>query len=466
MTEGAGAPPEPVRGLSPGTLVGEYRIVKMMAAGGFGLVYEGVHQEIGARVAIKEFFPQSKAARASDNTVRPFTTTGDKTQSFQAMLERFVDEARALVRLNHPNVVRVISFTRANGTAYMVMDYVEGQTLDRALNLDRPGVIPRTLTPDQLHGLFAQLVDGVAHVHAAEMVHRDIKLSNILIRREDDRPILIDFGSARRQDAQRTQAIISYNFSPPELFSSALPIGPWTDVYSLAATAYACLTGTLPPDSIERRLGDEDLYQPLATTQPGLGPAPMLAAIDAGLRLNAAARPQSVREWFALWTGAAAPPAEVPRAPRSPTVDPARTQVVPPVDPGATRIAPLPPPPQDAADSTADAPAAKRKVPYALVGAAAVAVLGGGAFFLMQPRDVVVTADAERWVDVDLGGVQAGQDFALQGTGAFRIRVEQPDGTALTWLQENEPANLGGQDIETLQVKAVDGSVSVTLVPE
>ena len=198
--------------LPPGFRLGAYGVVRVLGVGGFGMTYLGEHTGLGVQVAVKEYLPNEIAVR--DGTEVHPKSAGDR-EGFEWGLGRFLDEAKTLARFKHPNVVRVSDCFEANNTAYIVMDYEDGEALDALLQ--RHG----TLTEGQLRRVVLPVADGLRQVHAAGFLHRDIKPANIYVRRSDESPVLLDFGSARQALGRRTRsmtAIASAGYSPPEQY--------------------------------------------------------------------------------------------------------------------------------------------------------------------------------------------------------------------------------------------------------
>lgn len=270
----------------------EYEIIRQLGAGSFGITYLAFDHNLNGPVALKEYFYAALSIRRSDSTVAPVST--QHTDDYEWGRARFVEEARILSNLNHPNIVRVRRFFEANNTAYIVMDYVDGEPLSRFL--DRHG----ELTPTEWHRWLDALLDGLEHVHGADYLHRDIKPHNIMIRAatiESEQPVLIDFGAARRAAADQTQTLTAVHtprYAPIEQYSSTGRQAPSADIYSLAAVSYRALAGELPPDAADRVVHDE--YQSLAELL-GDPDDPLLTAIDSALAVRATDRPQSVDEW-------------------------------------------------------------------------------------------------------------------------------------------------------------------------
>jgi serine/threonine protein kinase len=284
--------------LPPGTMLQSFEVVSVLGHGGFGVTYRAYDTKLHRDVAIKEYLPTALALRHDGLTVLPRST--DLGEDFVWGRERFLDEARILAKLeNAPAVVRVIDFLEANGTAYMVMALVKGDTLERLLR--RNG-----MTPEQIEGLVAPLVEGLRQVHANGFLHRDIKPANILLD-EVGQPTLIDFGASRAAMADRTTAmtaIFTPGYAAAEQFTSGKQ-GPWTDIYGLCATFHHAITGKTPPSAFERVL--DDAYEPLSQLRPPGFSTGFLAAIDAGLAVRAGDRPQTMDAWQALVGGAPGP---------------------------------------------------------------------------------------------------------------------------------------------------------------
>ena len=261
----------------------------MLGAGGFGITYLAFDHQLDGPVAVKEYFPADSAARDDGLSVR--ATSSMKQDVFAWGLHRFLDEARAVHRFRHPNVVRGHRFLEAHGTAYFVMEYVEGESLKAIL--DRRGSLPA----EEWRRWLDALLKGLAHVHAHDYLHRDIKPANIVVRAEDGEPVLIDFGSARIQHGERTHTqVLTAGYAPIEQYSTGAEQGPPTDIYALAAVSYRVLTGDEVPSAPDRMISDA--YEPLAERRTGAD-RPWLAAIDYGLRLRPGDRPEDLEAWRA-----------------------------------------------------------------------------------------------------------------------------------------------------------------------
>lgn len=304
--------------LPAGYRLGSYRIESVLGQGGFGITYRAFDTREQKVVAIKEFFPSRSAARETGNRVCP--SSGSAVDDFSYGLRRFISEAETLTQFNHPSIVKVSRLMTANDTAYMVMSYEEGESL--ASLLDRS---PKGLEDQEIVRLLAGIVDGLDLVHRTEHLHRDIAPDNIIIRR-DRTPVLIDFGAVRYLCSQKsgsTAAIIKRGYSPPEQYASVTDRqGPWTDIYALGAVAYRCIGGLKLPNSMDRQhsvaeTGVDPLI-PAATLGKGRYSPALLHAIDRALALKCSDRPQSAKQWLAMFSPPAPPPTEAQREARPP----------------------------------------------------------------------------------------------------------------------------------------------------
>ncbi len=281
--------------LSAGARLQNYRVVRVLGVGGFGITYLAEHVTLDQQVAIKEYLPNDVAVREGA-TVYPKSEA--EREDFEWGLQRFLDEARTLSRFAHRNVVRVRDYFEANRTACLVMDYEDGEPLDALL--ERHG----TLTEVQLRRVLLPIVAGLKEVHAAGFLHRDIKPSNVYVRRSDESPVLLDFGAARQALGRKSKSlttVVSAGYSPPEQYESEGEQGPWTDIYALSALCYRALTGDVPIEAPRRQgriaRGQPDPLPRLSQGAPGDYSAALLEAVDWGLRVIEAERPQSLGEW-------------------------------------------------------------------------------------------------------------------------------------------------------------------------
>lgn len=276
--------------LPAGSGVREYVIERVLGEGGFGITYEARHVHLAGRFAIKEYFPWGVARRESDGRVTA-RSTPDAEEAFRWGLDRFVEEAQTLELLDHPAIVKVRDVFVENGSGFMVMEFVDGETLEERVL--RAGPLPEA----EVIELVRRAADGLAAVHGKAFLHRDVKPSNIMLR--GDTPVLIDFGAARRTDTGKatTTMLKSHGFSPIEFALPLMGTGPWSDIYSLAATAFFALTGEAPPDAQEKRYGAPS--DPIRKLGAKAGASRFLKQIDAALAVKPGDRPQSVAAWIA-----------------------------------------------------------------------------------------------------------------------------------------------------------------------
>lgn len=283
--------------LPEGYELSEYRVLEVLGHGGFGVTYLAEDTRLGAKVAVKEYFPAAFAFRDATQTISPKPTTSGSIENYRWGLDEFLKEARALAKFKHPHIVRVLRFLEANGTAYMVMEYEEGEPLSSLLK--RMGGY---LNEQTLLNVFLPILSGLQAVHDAGMLHLDIKPDNIYLRR-DGQPMLIDFGSVRQTQSGKDQEKIALTpgYSAIEQYPNNEEIGAWSDVYSVGATLYRCVTGKQPVDSMERytarkKQQQEDPLAPATSFDRPLYAKHIREVIDLSMRLNATKRPQTARE--------------------------------------------------------------------------------------------------------------------------------------------------------------------------
>jgi serine/threonine protein kinase len=333
----------------------EYRIEQVLGVGGFGITYLARDTHLDKLVALKEYLPSELALRTGDGTVQPQNT--EREADYRWGLDRFLQEARTLAKFGHPHIVRVARYFEANATAYMVMEYEHGEPLKSML------VTTPRMDEATLRRILDPILDGLAAVHAAGFLHRDIKPDNIFIR-SNGSPVLIDFGSARNALGGETRAltaVLTPGYAPLEQYAADGHQGPWTDLYALGAVLYQAASGLKPPDAVTRMRGDI-VPETLAKLRGGPHSAEFVAAIEWALKVDEKQRPQSVAEWRAAF----APGGKVPDA-YPPTV-----RVAPQSDEATLRIE----------------PPAKRKpwLIYGVIGAVIVLAGAGVAIFGGKPR--------------------------------------------------------------------------------
>ncbi len=291
--------------LPSGYMLDEYQIDSILGAGGFGVTYKALDTHLQNWVAIKEYFPVEWSFRDSDGVMVYANTQGQGSQSNAQIsdyvwgLERFLDEARVLARIQHPYVVRVKRYFRAHGTAYIVMDYEEGEPLSAVL---RDG---ETLDEEEVRGLLEDVLPALRAVHDQGYLHRDIKPANLYLRANDHRVILIDFGAARGAVGRQSKSVTSLvtpGYSPPEQYTTRNErYGNWTDIYALAAVLYRCVTGH-PPVEAAGRLLDDNL-QPAVVACADRYSTNLLRVIDRGLAVRPEMRFRTVAEMQAALDG-------------------------------------------------------------------------------------------------------------------------------------------------------------------
>ena len=306
-------PPTPSKGgprrtnaLPSGYMLDEYRIDTILGAGGFGVTYKALDTHLNTWVAIKEYFPVEWSFRDTDgvmvyaNTQGLSCADGAQISDYEWGLERFLDEARVLAQIQHPYVVRVKRYFRANGTAYIVMEYEEGEPLSTIL--DESG----TLGEEQVRGLLEDVLPALRAVHDQGYLHRDVKPANLYVRSCDHRVMLIDFGAARAaigRHSQNVTSLVTPGYSPPEQYTSRNDrYGTWTDLYALGAVLYRCVTGHTPAEAAERLL-DDHLVSAVAAGA-GRYSTNLLQVIDRALAVRPEMRFRDVAEMQVALMGA------------------------------------------------------------------------------------------------------------------------------------------------------------------
>jgi serine/threonine protein kinase len=332
--------------LPSGYMLDEYRIEAILGAGGFGVTYKALDTHLNAWVAIKEYFPVEWSFRDSDgvmvyaNTQGLSSAAGGQMSDYEWGLERFLDEARVLAQIQHPYVVRVKRYFRANGTAYIVMEYEEGEPLSTML--DENG----TLGEEGVRGLLEDVLPALRAVHDQGYLHRDIKPANLYVRSRDRRVMLIDFGAARAaigRHSQNVTSLVTPGYSPPEQYTSRNDrYGTWTDLYALGAVLYRCVTGHTPAEAAERLL-DDHLVSAVAAGA-GRYSANLLQVIDRALAVRPEMRFRDVAEMQVALMGArgddsdetviVAPVVKPGKHVQKPTAWPETSQ--PPTEPGVS----------------------------------------------------------------------------------------------------------------------------------
>ncbi len=278
--------------LSRGTLLyGKYLIQSVLGRGGFGITYLGWDTNLDIKLAVKEYFPQGLVSRIPGQS-RVVSCTGHEGSQFQFGLDRFLTEAKTLAQFeNHPNIVTVRDFFQENGTAYMIMSYVEGLTLEEYRQKEG-GRIAVNRTMD----IMMQVMDALREVHDVGVLHRDVSPDNILIDSKG-RIILIDFGAARQETCEHSKSfsvVLKAGYAPEEQYRSRGEQGPWTDVYAVAATFYRAITGETLPEAMDRMA--EDTLVPPSSLGISIE-EPLERVLLKGLALRAADRCRTMEEF-------------------------------------------------------------------------------------------------------------------------------------------------------------------------
>ena len=284
-----------INALPKGFKLSTYEIEEELGSGGFGITYKAYDPQLQTYVAIKEFLPAHWAVRESD-TISVAPRSGAVERDYQYGLKMFLREAQTLARFRHERIIRVIQFLQANNTAYLVMEYEHGASLAAKIQDEN-----HSTGENWIRSLLVESVKGLAVVHEASILHRDIKPSNIYIR-EDDSPVLLDFGSARYALCGQTMSltsIVSPGYAPFEQYLSDGDQGPWTDFYGLGATLYWVITGNKPTDATARMAavaeGREDPNVPLSHCAEATYSQALLECIDWMLEPNTENRPQTAQ---------------------------------------------------------------------------------------------------------------------------------------------------------------------------
>ena len=360
--------------LPVGTLLrGRYAVGRVLGQGGFGITYIGWDMAAETAVAIKEFFPSSTVNRDISQSRSIRVNTDDMRPHYQASKERFLREFEALSRLRDvPVTVDILDFFEENDTAYIIMELIRGMELKEYV-AQKGG----RLTPGETLELIRPLIRGLAHVHGAKLVHRDISPDNIMLQ-ANGRVRLLDFGAVRTvlsPDAEKdlsrsTEAILKHGYAPMEQYRNRGGIGPWTDVYALCATVWFCLNGEAPPDALSLSMGDEFVDW---TQIPGLAKRHQ-EALAKGMAVRATDRLPSMK---ALYDALYELPSPVPEPPKPPRPEPPREKPIrkKPAEPART----LP------KKAEASAPSKKKRALWPVFAALCLVLAIGAALLLPIP---------------------------------------------------------------------------------
>lgn len=279
--------------LPTGTKVDQYSISKVLGRGGFGITYLVRDEGLEKDFALKEFFPEDLVRR--EGTSIRFAAKPNSEADYRWGLKKFYDEARLLAQFNHSNIVNVRRVFEANNSAYMLLDFVNGSTLEHWLQgLDSPP------TQEELDLISGPLLAALELVHANKTWHLDFSPENVMIRASDGAPILLDFGASRFEIKQHSTLVSALVFksgysAPEQYTSNANRYGPWTDIYAFGCTLYRAISGSRPMEATSRQLKDE--VKPVAEVAKAQYRPSFLSAIDWAMRLPPDERPQSIAEW-------------------------------------------------------------------------------------------------------------------------------------------------------------------------
>ena len=386
---------------------GMYRVIRFISSGGFGCTYEAEHVMLEKRVAIKEFFVKDFCER-SETTSHVVVGLRNKQALVEKLRRKFIDEAKGLCKLQHKGIVSVSDVFEENGTAYFVMDYIEGRSLSDRVNDKGP------LPENEALKYIRQVCDALAYVHANNRLHLDIKPGNIMID-DDDRAILIDFGASKQYDevdGENTSTLMGKTpgYAPPEQMSNNVTkFLPATDIYALGATLYKLLTGITPPDANERSAGEEVALLPEEIS------APTRRAVEAALIMAKVKRPQTIAAFLKLLDSKAKPAAvAMPVAPaeKKPQIGPQKPEVTELDEPKQPK---RPKPPTPPVPPVPPQPAPKKKWGAWIVAACvligiAVGFLAfrSGSPTLTGPTEEELLAQQQQTIDIPMVYVEGG----------------------------------------------------------
>ncbi len=269
-------------------------MVRRISSGGFGIVYLALDAD-GLQVAIKEYLPASLATRAPAE-LQPMVAP-EKLSLYRLGLKSFFEEGRSLAQISHASVVSVLNFFRENETVYMVMNYLEGATLQEFIVTARELKADKVFRESTIRSLFDEVLRGLRIVHQHKMLHLDIKPANIFIT-NDDKAVLIDFGAAREvlsKEGNFIRPMYTPGFAAPEMYRRDSQLGPWTDIYAIGACIYACMQGIPPNEAPQRQ--DKDRLALALNKLRGVYSDNLIEVVEWCMAMDPLSRPQSV---FAL----------------------------------------------------------------------------------------------------------------------------------------------------------------------
>jgi serine/threonine protein kinase len=420
--------------LPNGTRLDEFELTRRIGEGGFSIVYLAWDHSLDRKVAVKEYMPGSLATRVGTTQIRPRSDRHRET--FEAGLKSFINEAKLLAQFDHPALVKVYRFWEANGTAYLVMPLYDGVTLK-----DTVRALPQPPDEAWLIGVLTPLTAALNVIHAEHCYHRDIAPDNVMLLADGGKPLLLDFGAARRVIGDMTQAltvILKPGYAPVEQYAEVpgMKQGPWTDVYALAATVYWSVTGKIPPPSVGRMVSDA--YVPLAQAAAGRYSAGFLQAIDRALVVLPEARTQTIAA-LRRDLGIDGAPRAVPVPP---PVDDDKTVIVPlsgvrelrgdrkKTEPATPRDdVPMAPPRTTSATSATDATTTSRRGLVLGAVAAGVVVIAATAWWAMRPPPVAQkTAEKAPVFEATPASASASASASAPAPTTTAVEPEKPIG--------------------------------------
>lgn len=450
--------------LQPGTYLqgDKYRIIDVLGQGGFGITYLAIQELADRKVCIKEFFPKDYYNRDEDNKQATLGSQGS-AEAMERYKEKFIKEAKTIARLDHPNIIHIHDVFKENNTCYYVMDYIDGESLQSMVS--RKGALPEHKAVAYIREAGAAL----SHIHSMSINHLDIKPGNIMVRRSDNRAILIDFGLSKQYDAMGNQTSstpvgISHGFAPMEQYKTGgvSEFTPATDVYSLGATLYFLVTGCVPPQA-------SDIAEDGLPELPVHLSAGVKRAITAAMQTRRKDRAQSVDVFLALLDDSKVAATPVP----TPVVDDSTRLGVAAVDEG-TRFgnAPKQEPKRVETPKSVDAPKKEWTPKYGgqksngekkrksrwwawLLG---LLLMGGGAYLVIEANtgdhssifgddDKITEKTAEKYLDRLYSACENGDDDKFIKTirkmnemydNASESERKMLDDYTNRWIDENE----------------------------
>ena len=287
--------------LPVGYMLHKYRISEILGGGGFSIVYLARDTETDRRVVVKEYLPSDQAKRLPDETVE--SVSEESSNTFRQGMKRFFDEAGALARVQHPNIIRVTDFFRENNTVYLVMDHYDGHDLRWYIKRHHG-----RLSEKFIRTVFPQLLLGLRAMHDEGLLHLDIKPANIFLVRPGGKPLLLDFGAAQAvfSDNKRIGPhTLTMGFAPIEQHKRG-HLGPWTDLYAIGASMYACMSGKAPPPAPKRT--EKDTYRPALQSFKRHFSRQLLEIVDWCLQIDQVERPQKVDDLLNAFSQPASEP--------------------------------------------------------------------------------------------------------------------------------------------------------------